>query len=76
MPFDTPEQALLFDIKFAIKSFKHAPPPKSHRAATEQWKDWLAQHIFEHLQRAQWEFKQKEPLGIGPSAPHMPLKEG
>jgi hypothetical protein len=33
MPFDTAEQALLFDIKFAVISFKHAPPPKSHRAA-------------------------------------------
>jgi hypothetical protein len=46
MPFDTPEQALLFDIKFAVKSFKHAPPPKSYTAAMSDWKDLLAKHII------------------------------
>ena len=69
MPFDTPEQALLFDIKFAVKSFKHAPPPKSHREETERWKDWLAKHVMEHLQRSQWEFKQKEPPELAPGTP-------
>jgi hypothetical protein len=76
MPFDTPEQALLFDIKFAVKSFKHVPPPKSHTAAVSDWKERLADHILEHLQRSQWEFKRKEPKGIAPSAPHMPVREG
>jgi hypothetical protein len=61
MPFDSPEKALLFSIKFAISSFKHAPPPKSRRAETEQWEERLAKHVLEHLQRSQWEFKQKEP---------------
>jgi hypothetical protein len=74
MPFDTPEQALLFDIRYALLSFKHAPPRKSHTAAMSEWKDRLANHVFEHLQRAQWEFKQKEPKR-GPAVPHMPLKE-
>jgi hypothetical protein len=67
MPFDTPEQALLFNIKFAVKSFERAPPPKSHTAATSDWKDRLAKYIFEHLQRAQWDLKQKEPAGISAS---------
>ena len=75
MPFDTPEQALFFDIKFAVMSFKYAPPPKSHTAATSEWKERLAKHVLEHLRRSQWEFRQKDPQGIGPSAPHMPVKE-
>ena len=75
MPFDTPEQALLFAIKCAIRSFKYAPPRKNQTAAMSDWKDLLAEHVMEHLGRCRWEFKQKEPQGIGPSAPHMPVKE-
>ena len=75
MSFDTPEQALLFDIKYAVKSFKHAPPLKSHTAAMSDWKERLAEHILAHLQRAQWDLKHKEPKGIAPAAPHMPLSE-
>jgi hypothetical protein len=30
---------------------------------------------MEHLQRSQWEFRQKEPKGIEPAAPHMPFKD-
>jgi hypothetical protein len=75
MPFHTQEEALGFDIKFAIHSFKYAPPRKKDTAAMCQWKDWLAKHVMEHLQRSQWEFKRKEQSEIGPSAPHMPLRE-
>jgi hypothetical protein len=75
MPFDTPEQALLFDIKFAVISFKQAPPPKSHRAATSDWKERLAKHIFAHLQRAQWDLQQKPGKDISFSA-LMPKKDG
>jgi hypothetical protein len=39
------------------------------------WKERLAGHVMKHLQRAQWEFKQKQAQGIGPSAPHMPVGE-
>jgi hypothetical protein len=66
---------LLFDINFAVKSFEHAPPPKSHTAAMSDWKERLAEHVMKHLERARWEFKQKEPQGIAPSAPHMPVKD-
>jgi hypothetical protein len=74
MPFDTPEQALLFDLTFAVKSFPHAPPPKNHGAAMREWKERLAKHVMEHLQLAQWEFRQKEPQYRPPSV-HMPLIE-
>jgi hypothetical protein len=67
MLFDTPEQALLLDIKFATKSFQHAPPPKSHTAAMSDWKERLA--------GAQWDLQRREPQGVAPSAPHMPLNE-
>jgi hypothetical protein len=46
---------LLFDIRHALRSFKHAPPPKSHKAAMSQWNDWLVEHVFEQLQRC-WQF--------------------
>jgi len=69
-----PEQALLFNIKFAVKSFKHAPPPRSHRDETERWKDGLAKHVMEHLQRAQWEFKQNEPPPLDPGRTTPPEK--
>lgn len=44
MPFDTPEEAPLFDISHALRTFKYAPPLKSHIAAISEWKDRLAQH--------------------------------
>ena len=67
MPFDTQEEHLLFDIRHALRSFKHAPPPKSHKAAMSQWNDWLAAHVFEHLQRC-WQFQPKEPVEMGAGA--------
>jgi hypothetical protein len=45
MPFDDPEQDLHFNIKYAVHSFRRAPPPKSRRAETERWKDSLTAHI-------------------------------
>jgi hypothetical protein len=61
MPFKTPEEDLLFNLRYAITSFSSAPPPKKDRVAMEAWKDWLARHVFEHLQRSGWDFKKKEP---------------
>src|SRR5262245_60393340 len=75
MPFDTPEQALLFNIKIAIQSFEYAPPRKNQTAAMSDWKEPLAKYVFEHLQRAQWEFRQKESRLVGPSPAHMPLRK-
>jgi hypothetical protein len=57
-----------------VKSFPHAPPPKSHSASMSAWKERLAKHVMEHLERAQWEFKQKEPQYQRRSV-HMPLIE-
>jgi hypothetical protein len=74
MPFDTPEQALLFAIKCAIRSFKYAPPRKNQTAAMSEWRDLLAQHVMEHLQRCGSVFKQKEQQ-LGPAPSHMPLKK-
>jgi hypothetical protein len=68
MPFDTPEEALLFDIKFAVMSFKYAPPPKSHRAEMSQWKETLAKHILEHLQRCQWDLQRRSAREMGAGA--------
>jgi hypothetical protein len=31
MPFDTPEEDLMFSIKYAIQSFRQAPPLKKDR---------------------------------------------
>jgi hypothetical protein len=67
MPFDTPEEALLFDIRQALRSFKFAPPPKSHKAATAEWKDRLAAHVLERLQRC-WQFQHREPVEMGAGA--------
>jgi hypothetical protein len=67
MPFDTPEEALLFDIRQALRSFKFAPPPKSHKAAMSQWQGWLAEHVFEQLQRC-WQFQHREPVEMGAGA--------
>jgi hypothetical protein len=61
MPFDTPEVALLFDIRHALRTFKFAPPRKCERAAMREWKDRVAKHILEHLLRAQWELRCKPP---------------
>jgi hypothetical protein len=68
MPFDTIEEALLFDIRHALRTFKYAPPPKSHTTAMREWKDRLAQHILEHLLRAQWELRCKEARETGAGA--------
>ena len=65
MPFDTPEEALLFDIRHALRTFKFAPPPKSHRAATGEWKDRMANHILGHLQRCRWDQTRKPAQEIG-----------
>ncbi len=75
MPFDSLEESLLFDIRQALRSFRHAPPPKSHKAATSEWKDWVAAHVFEHLQRC-WHFQHKEPVETGAGAIIPPLKSG
>jgi hypothetical protein len=68
MPFDTLEEALLFDLRHALRTWRHAPPPKSHAAAMVEWKDMLAKHIFEHLQRCQWDLQRKPPRGVGAGA--------
>ena len=67
MPFDSLEESLLFDNRQALRSFKHAPPPKSHKAATSEWKDRLAAHVLERLQRC-WQFQAKEPVEMGAGA--------
>ena len=68
MAFKTPEEDLLFTIRQALRSFKFAPPRKSHQAATSQWKEWMAEHILAHLLRCQWEFKRKPAQEIGTGA--------
>ena len=74
MPFDTPEEALLFDIRHALRTFKYAPPPKSKTAAMREWKDRLAKHILEHLDRCQWELRCKpaQEIGAGAVMPPQP----
>ncbi len=49
MPFDTPEEALLFDIRHALRTFRFSPPRKCKGAATREWKDRLAKHALENL---------------------------
>ncbi len=66
MPFDTLEEALLFDIRHALRTY--APPPKSHTAAMREWKDRLAKHILDHLERCQWELRRKPAQEIGAGA--------
>jgi hypothetical protein len=68
MPFETPEQALLFDIEFAVKRFRFASPLKKDRAAMSQWKEMLAAHVLEHLQRCGWRFERGEPREMGAGA--------
>jgi hypothetical protein len=74
MPFDTLEEDLLFSINYAMQSFNHAPRFKKDRAAMISWKEWLARHVFEHLQRSGWEFTKKEIQYISP-ARAVPPKE-
>jgi hypothetical protein len=75
MPFDTPEQALLFAIKCAVRSFNYAPPRKNQTGAMSDWQELLAEHMMEHLHRCGWEFKQKE-AHIAPGPANMPKLEG
>ncbi len=59
MPFDTPEEALLFDIRYALRTFRYAPPRKREGAAMREWKEPLAKHVLEHLLRCEWELRWK-----------------
>lgn len=68
MLFDTLEEALLFDIRHALRTFKFAPPPKSHTAAMREWKDRLAKHILEHLLCTLWDLRQKPPQDMATGA--------
>ncbi len=54
MPFDTPEESLLFDIRHALRTFRTAQPKKKDEAPLGVWKDLLAEHILEHLLRCGW----------------------
>ncbi len=60
MPLDTPEEALVFDIRHALRTFTYAPPRKCHAAAMREWKDRLAQHVL----RCQWDLRCKETRDV------------
>ena len=72
MPFDTPEEALLFDIEQALRSFKFAPPLKKDRAEMAWWKEQAARHILAHLLQCNWELRRKESRETGAGALMMP----
>jgi hypothetical protein len=68
MPFDTPEESLLFDIRHALRTFHTAQPKKKDGAALGAWKDILAGHILAHLLRCGWRLTKAPAQDMGPGA--------